>query len=63
MSVNLDNPVTQCAFIYYSVIYVVPASQPWLSLAIGAIQCLSFSKTFLVLLIPFNIAGLVYVEQ
>ena len=40
---------------------MVPVSLHGLSLAIGSIQCLSCSNTFLVLLIPFTIAGLVLV--
>ena len=59
VDVNLNNPETQCAFAHLGIL--CGACQPGLSLAIGSAQCLSYSNTFLVLLIPFAIAGLVLV--
>ena len=59
VDVNLNNPETQCAFEHSGIL--CGACQPGLSLAIGSAQCLSCSNTFLALLIPFAIAGLVLV--
>ena len=59
VAVNLNNPETQCAFEHSGIL--CGACQPGLSLTIGSTQCLSCSNTFLVLLIPFAIAGLVLV--
>ena len=57
--VNISNPDEQCAFSHAGVL--CGACQPGLSLALGTSQCLQCSNVYLLLLIPFALAGVALV--
>ena len=59
VKLNLKFPDLQCAFNHSGVL--CGKCQEGLSLALGSSQCLKCSNTYLTLLVPFSIAGLVLV--
>ena len=59
MNISLENPDDQCAFNHSAVL--CGGCKKGLSLALGSSQCISCSKKYLVLLIPFTLAGFILV--
>ena len=59
MDIQLNNSDEQCAFNHSGIL--CGSCKPGLSLALGTSQCLKCSNTYLTLLIPFGVAGLVLV--
>ena len=57
--VNISNPDEQCAFSHVGIL--CGACQPGLSLTLGTSQCLQCSNVYLLLLIPFALAGVALV--
>jgi len=58
---KLDFPDTQCNFNHSGIL--CGGCRPGLSLTLGTSQCLRCSKKYMVLLIPFAIAGIVLVKS
>ena len=59
VDVSLSQPDSQCRYNRSGIL--CGACQPGLSLALGSTQCLECSNTYLTLLIPFALAGIVLV--
>ena len=59
LNINLENSDTQCAFNHSGVL--CGGCKKGLSLALGSSQCIPCSNKYLVLLIPFTLAGFVLV--
>ena len=59
MNVNLENPDSQCAFNHAGTL--CGGCKKGLSLVLGSSQCIPCSNKYLVLLIPFTLAGFVLV--